>query len=213
MKDKNWENSVKRYYIETEKYDWVDVTDHLRGIESIFHLNRMRVMEKLVSQYEGEYPAIEIGCGTGLVLRKLPPNTIGLDINPWALSKARVHVPNADLIIADAENLPFQPSVFRNIVCTETLEHLPYPENAIAEIHRVLKNNGKFIGSVPNDTIFWKFRVLSSTCPHSEPFHNKYRLEEVKRLLNMFRLDYIKISTLRLAIVFVTTKIIPIDSH
>lgn len=28
---------VKRYYIEVERYDWVEVADHLKGIESIFH--------------------------------------------------------------------------------------------------------------------------------------------------------------------------------
>ena len=198
--------SVKEYYIKTERYDWVEVTDHFKGVESIFHWNRMRVILKLAKKYRRSVPLIDVGCGTGLILRNLPLKSIGLDINPWAIEKAKKHAPNAELIIADAENMPFKGGSVNTIVCAETLEHLPCPELALKEVYRVLSQGGSLVGSVPHNTVFWKFRILSSTCPHEEPFHNQYKVKKVVRLLKSFKIVYMKISTLRLNIVFVAMK-------
>lgn len=199
-------NDVKRYYTEIERYDWVDVTDHFKGVESIFHWNRMRVMLRLAGRFGDKLPIIDIGCGTGLILRKLPQCSIGLDINPWAIEMARKHAPNSELVIADAENIPFRSSSFYTVVCTEMLEHVPSPELALNEIYRILISEGRLIGSVPHVTIFWKFRVLSSTCPHAEPFHNQYSVKDVNELLMDFNILLLQLSTLRLNIVFVANK-------
>jgi len=197
---------VKRYYIEVERYDWVEVADHLKGIESIFHKNRMREIIKLVKRYLPNTLILDVGCGTGLILRKLPNAPVGLDVNPWAIGKARLHAPRAQTLIADAERLPIRNNILSGIICTETLEHLPKPEEALKEIHRILKKGGILIGSVPNKIFLWKFRVLSSTCPRGEPFHNMYRIEEVKELLKMFERVYLKYSLLRLNIIFIAKK-------
>lgn len=208
---RNWSKgdrarSVKKYYIDVERYDWVSVTGHFKGVESLFHRNRMRVILDLTQKYGEGSPIIDVGCGTGLIPRNLPPLVVGLDINPWAIERARTHAPNADLIIADAENIPFKDSSASTVVCTEVIEHVPSPESALEEIRRLLKPGGNLIGSVPHGTFLWKFRVLSSTCPHSEPFHNLYGLKEIKGLLEAFETVYMKRSTLRLNIVFVSKK-------
>lgn len=197
---------VKRYYIDVERYDWVDVTDNFKGIESIFHRNRTRVMINFYRKYAEGNPVLDVGCGTGLILRKLPTSSIGLDINPWAVEKAREHAPGSQLVIADAEAIPFRDSSVTTVICTETIEHLPEPGTAIREIHRLLKQEGKLIGSVPHDIFLWKLRVLSSTCPHSEPFHNQFKLKEMQKLLDAFKIVHITTSLLGLNIVFVTEK-------
>src|SRR4029077_5333996 len=78
-----WAEWVKDYYRDVETYDWVDVTDHLRGPEAFFHKNRERVVRKLVARFApAGQPILDAGCGTGLNLRHLPAGSVGLDINP-----------------------------------------------------------------------------------------------------------------------------------
>ncbi len=203
---KQWENHVKQYYIKVERYDWVDATDKLKGIESIFHWNRSWVITKLLRKNWKGHPIIDIGCGTGLILRKLPSGAIGFDINPWAVAKAKEHAPHAQLVVGDVENIPFRDRTFPMAICTEVLEHVPNPKIALNEIKRILSHSGRLIGSVPHNTIFWRFRILSSTCPHSEPFHNQYNVDEVRMLLHLFIIKYLKLSILRLNIVFIVEK-------
>ena len=200
------EVDVKRYYIDRERYDWVIVADHLRGVESIFHRNRMREITRLVRRHLLETTILDVGCGTGLILRGLPNTPIGLDINPWAIGRARLHAPRSHLIIADAEHIPIRCGVLSGVVCTETLEHLPNPGDAVSEIHRVLRPYGILIGSVPNRIFLWRFRVLSSTCPKEEPFHNMYGMGEVEGFLDKFRRRYMRYSLLRLNIIFIAQK-------
>ena len=151
-------------------------------------------------------PVLDVGCGTGLILRKLHGTPIGLDINPWAVRRAGFHAPNAHRVIADAEHMPIRSNALPAVVCTEVLEHLPRPKLAVKEIWRVLKEGGLLIGSVPNRTFLWRFRVLSSTCPHEEPFHNMYRMEEVEKLIEIFRKRTLRYSLLRLNVLFIARK-------
>lgn len=198
--------AVKRYYIETERYDWTDVVDHFRGLESIFHWNRQRVISSLVKSRGASPRFLDVGCGTGLVLRGLPSDSVGLDVNPWNVRKAKGYAPHTELVVGDAENMPFRDDIFSTVICTETLEHLPNPNVALREVRRVLRSKGKLVGSVPHKSIFWRFRFLSSTCPREEPFHNQYAIEQVRRLLSDFKMIYIRLSSLRLNVVFVSEK-------
>src|SRR3972149_2013686 len=80
----------KRFYLEDEEYDWVEATDRFAGLESFFHRVRQRTMRAIVDQH-GAAPFLDAGCGTGLMLRHLPPGSIGIDINPRNIPKARRH--------------------------------------------------------------------------------------------------------------------------
>ena len=48
-----------------------------------------------------------------------------------------------------AYSLPFPNNSFDLVICSEVLEHLHEYNDAIKEIHRVLKPGGKFYASVP----------------------------------------------------------------
>ena len=52
-------------------------------------------------------------------------------------------------VIGDAEHLPFKEGIFHSIKCTEVLEYLNSPEQAISEMHRVLKDFGGLTVSIP----------------------------------------------------------------
>ncbi len=49
----------------------------------------------------------------------------------------------------DAEHLAFADNAFDIVVCSEVLEHLIEPQQALTEMRRVLKNNGTLILTTP----------------------------------------------------------------
>jgi hypothetical protein len=52
----------------------------------------------------------------------------------------------------------------------------------------------------------WKLRFLSSTCPHSEPFHNQYRVDEVREMLAGWSVVSVGYSVLHFNVVFVARR-------
>ncbi len=46
--------------------------------------------------------------------------------------------------------LPFQDNVFDSVFCSQVLEHVPSPEQALQEFHRCLKPGGSLVISVPH---------------------------------------------------------------
>ncbi len=52
-------------------------------------------------------------------------------------------------IVSDIIDIPVQDSEFDAILCSEVLEHLPYPELAIKEFSRILKEDGILLITAP----------------------------------------------------------------
>ena len=202
-----WDDWVKDYYRNVETYDWVTVTDELKGPEAFFHRNRERVVRGLVRKYARPgLPVLDAGCGTGLNLRNLPAGSVGLDINPRNVETVGKRLPQQQCVLGDVEAMPFGDAMFGTVVCTEVLEHVPDPSRALAEIHRVLLPGGVLIGSVPARSWVWRLRFLSSTCPGDEPFHNEYTPPEVRKLLSAFDVERVWYSLLRFNVLFVARK-------
>ncbi len=196
----------KNYYKYIENYDWVDVTDNFKGLESIFHKLRTFLILRLINKYKTGSKILDAGCGTGLILRKLPKRTIGVDINPRNIQKARKHAPFAKVMLADIEKLPFKKETFTTVVSTEVIEHQPNPKPTINELRRILSRDGVLIGSVPAISPIWFLRFLSSTCPRGEPFHKNYKKEELKKLFKDFIIVKLSRSVLGMSYFFVLKK-------
>lgn len=198
---------VKHYYYRIEDYDWVEAADSLKGPETIFHRNRERVMKELIIRHLQKGNHLDLGCGTGLILRHIPEVAVGLDINPRNLRRCKTHAPSGQLVLGDAESLPFADCSFSMVICTEVLEHLLDPSQCVGEIKRVLKAGGILIGDVPCRSLIWRLRFLSSTCPRAEPFHNEYSRKELSQLLAQWfeRVDT-HYSLLRMTLVFIAHK-------
>jgi ubiquinone/menaquinone biosynthesis C-methylase UbiE len=202
----HWAEEVKDYYRHVEDYDWVDVADNLRGLESFFHRNRRRVVSRLVQRFAKGGPMLDAGCGTGLNLARLPAGSVGLEINPRSVALMRQRLPSHEIVEGDVEDMPFGNSSFRTVLCTEVLEHVPDPRQALREIHRVLEPDGVLIGSVPARSLIWRLRFLSSTCPGDEPFHNEYVPSEVSAMLADFSVVKIWYSALHFNVMFVAAR-------
>lgn len=201
-----WAEWVRDYYRDIETYDWVDVADNVRGLEAFFHRNRRRTVRNLMRRYGAQAPMLDAGCGTGLNLASMPGGSIGIDLNPRNLALIRERLPDHPVVLGDIEAMPFEDESFSTVVCTEVLEHVPYPATALGEMRRVLKPGGVLIGSVPCRSMIWKLRFLSSTCPGDEPFHNEYRIPEVRAMLRGFDIERVWHSALRFNVLFVVRR-------
>ncbi len=196
----------KDYYKHIEEYDWVEVTDHFHGLESFFHRLREFLVNRNIKKYGRGEKYLDAGCGTGLILRHLPKGATGVDINPRNISKAKKHAPNAKIVEADIEKLPFKDGSFSTIVCTEVIEHQPDPIPTVRELKRVLEKGGVLIGSVPSSSPIWFLRFLSSTCPRGEPFHKNFARKELKELFKDFKINKLSRSVMGMSFFFVLEK-------
>lgn len=95
---------------------------------------------------------LDVGCRVGTTLLKLKQmgyNPTGIDIVLEYAQAARQYS-GCDVRQMNADRLIFPAEYFDMIICTETLEHVPYQLQALLEFHRVLKPQGKIFLSVPN---------------------------------------------------------------
>jgi ubiquinone/menaquinone biosynthesis C-methylase UbiE len=94
---------------------------------------------------------LELGCGEGTVLAALTAtDKYGIDPSIHALVRAR-NKSNADCAVARAEELPFPSASFDLVVAVGVMEHFENPEQASAEVRRVLTPAGHYIALIHTD--------------------------------------------------------------
>jgi SAM-dependent methyltransferase len=95
---------------------------------------------------------IELGCRDGSLLDHfLAGNRVtGCDIDRAALQKCAERHGISTHVVNLNEPLPFEAGSFDVVVLSEVLEHLPYPALTLGEAARILRSNGRLVGSVPN---------------------------------------------------------------
>jgi len=90
---------------------------------------------------------LEIGAGTGTNFQFYPnfKHAVASEISCKMLEYAREKTDSICLIQADAETLPFAENSFDASFATLVFCSIPNPENAFAELKRVVKTNGVII--------------------------------------------------------------------
>lgn len=96
--------------------------------------------------------AVDLGCGTGDLLESLTQKArqvIGVEKSSRMLEAARQRFAgdgeNIDLRIGQLEHLPLREGEADMAVINMVLHHIPEPQKALAEVHRVLKQSDVFI--------------------------------------------------------------------
>jgi ubiquinone/menaquinone biosynthesis C-methylase UbiE len=116
---------VKAYYeARAREYDdWVYGTGLFAERDrSGWHEERER-MEKAVASMP---PAktLDIACGTGWLTQHLPGAITGLDASPSMLEVAAERIPDAEFVVGDALELPFEDGSFERITTGHFYGHL-----------------------------------------------------------------------------------------
>jgi SAM-dependent methyltransferase len=96
---------------------------------------------------------LDLGCRDGSLATALglpPERTVGADIDPEALSASRAGAVSKPCRVDLWGGFPFRDGAFSLAVAGEIVEHVPFPEEFIAETARVLRVQGRVVGSVPN---------------------------------------------------------------
>lgn len=88
---------------------------------------------------------LDIGCGSGYALRMAAAQgstVTGLDLTPELLEIARERVPDATLIEAGMDDLPFPDASFDAVVGFNAFQFADSPERAVREAARVVRRGG-----------------------------------------------------------------------
>ncbi len=105
--------------------------------------------EWITSRARGRTLEIAVGTGIHLPLYGVDVTLTGLDLSPamLALAKARAGElgREADLIVGDAQKLPFDDESFDTVVTALALCSIPDPDVAIREMKRVLVPGGRLL--------------------------------------------------------------------
>lgn len=131
---------------------------------------------------------LEIGCGFGHLLEWLTDRyqVFGTDINTWSLAQAHQNVPRGHFALLSADDsITFPDQVFQIVVAKHVVEHLSHPEQAIAEISRVLATGGMLLMATPNLDSLMRSVKKENWIGYKDPTHiSLKRPADWIRLLN-----------------------------
>lgn len=127
---------------------------------------------------------LDVATGTGLVLRALRDRgargrMIGVDLAPRMLEVARTHLPEAQLIEADAASLPLPDGCVDLVTCVTGLQLFTDAPAAIREWARVLRPAGRVVTGTFVAFDPTRHRAAPpAALLHHEPFRSPEALDE-----------------------------------
>lgn len=124
---------------------------------SVYDRQRARVIMKYLYPKKGE-KILDVGCGVGYYCFELATkygcNVYGVDIDGEDIELANqisetTNAPNVNFCASDICELQLKDETFDKILVSEVLEHITDDDIFLAEMCRMLKQNGYLIISVP----------------------------------------------------------------
>jgi phosphatidylethanolamine/phosphatidyl-N-methylethanolamine N-methyltransferase len=107
-----------------------------------------RLRRRLWGEVDGAL-VVEIGVGTGknIPYHRADARTVAVDISPRMLRRAALRARRleleADLILADAQHLPFRDNTFDTAAATFVFCSVPDPVAGLQEMRRVVRDGGR----------------------------------------------------------------------
>src|ERR1017187_345540 len=92
------------------------------------------------SRFQGKRPVADVGPGRCWFTRQNPSGIIAIDNAPDLVEYYSAQ--QLKITLGSAYEIPFPDAYFEGVFCCWLFEHLPDPERAILEFHRVLKPGG-----------------------------------------------------------------------
>ena len=139
---------------------------------------------------------LDFGCGNGqhsLKIAKICKSTTAFDNDRKSLDLAinearRKGIENIKFLKHDGERkLPFKTNEFDCVLFIDVLEHLKNRNQALSEIHRVLKKEGNLLITVPNvDTSWKKLQKKHGLFYYTDPDHKiEFTRQQIENLLKI----------------------------
>jgi len=107
-----------------------------------------QILPIVAEHLRGSAHVLDVGCGEGQLARRaaaVGARVVGLDPIEAQIELATVRAGGPVYLRGDAIHLPFAPQTFDAVVACLVFEHLEEPDDAIAEVARVLAPGGRFL--------------------------------------------------------------------
>jgi SAM-dependent methyltransferase len=128
-------------------------------------------LDRFIASHASHGSTLDLGAQGG-PYAALFPRRVGLDLEP----AAGVHV------VGDARRLPVRDAAFDVVLCTEMLEHVPEPQQAVDEMWRVLKPGGTLV-------LTTRFLFPIHDAPHDYFRFTKYGLRHLLKRFEVLELQ------------------------
>jgi len=128
--------------------------DHAATWDTRMPPNYSAILENFARPFSAEFQTassiLEIGTGTGAfipVLKVLVPDAqlVSVDLAHAMLHQARQRTSDARLFQADVHQLPLASTCFDLVICHNSFPHFSNKRQALDEIKRVLRSDGKLM--------------------------------------------------------------------
>ena len=134
------------------KYDTVDTSFEV--------LHRRDIILSFLDAYAGgkTLKTIDIGCGAGVLMRDVLDrghHVVGIDVSANMVRAAEKNTSKrfphtSTCMVGDINSLPFPDESFDGAICAGVLSHQPSDHDAVAEVSRIIKNDGIVLATLPN---------------------------------------------------------------
>lgn len=109
-----------------------------------------RIVNRMKKKLNRSMDVLELACGTGILSVQLAGNVKMLEATDFSeemikQAKQKCHSSRLHFSVQDATALPYAPETFDVVIISNALHIMPSPEKALAEIRRVLKQDGILI--------------------------------------------------------------------
>lgn len=124
---------------------------------------------------------LDAGCGPApmisLLAKKYPDrHYTGLDLTPAMIEQAKKkNIPNAEFVVGDCENFPFEDNAFDAIICSNSFHNYPDPLAFFKSVQRCLRPGGRLVlrdVTSDNKLLLWfmdKIELpLANLCGHGD---------------------------------------------
>ncbi len=175
MTDEEYKNmSVKEFTKAAKNYE----SDHA-GIYKMCKKDYPDILEELEKEEFSDL--LDAGCGPApmisLLAEKYPDrHYTGLDLTPAMIEQAKKkNIPNADFVVGDCENFPFEDNAFDAIICSNSFHHYPNTQAFFDSVKRCLRPGGRLVlrdVTSDNKLLLWfmdKIELpLANLCGHGD---------------------------------------------
>jgi SAM-dependent methyltransferase len=140
----------ERLFAVEDRHFWFRARNHILS----------EVFKKITAPLPDNYRVLEVGCGTGNVLRHLERCcekgiVVGMDLYDEGLQFARRRT-NCPLLRGDMRRPPFR-QPFDVIGLFDVLEHLPDDREILGYLHEMLGQGGALVLTVPAHMSLWSY--------------------------------------------------------